>query len=314
MNILIMGGTEFVSRSVAEHFINLNYRVDIFTRGNKNVAYEGYGIHHIGDRKIRDDLKVLSNYQYDYVIDISAYSKEDVSLLLDQVDTSCLKHYIFCSSGAVYIPKDIPMTEKDPIGSNDNWGLYGKNKLEAELYLQEIYQKHKLPISVVRPSYLYGPNNNLYRESYFFDVLLEEKTLPIPDSQHKTQFLHIHDFLLILQDLLGNSRCFGQVFNVTHDKIYDYNQMVDVFEKITSKSAKRLYIDTTKHPVSRKYFPFRDITYTFTNDKLSAYGLHKPKFDLYQGLKQTYKWYLDFKPTLNDPAFSDINTIIKSNR
>ena len=91
MNLLIMGGTEFVSKNAAIYFINLGYSVDIFTRGNKKVNYEGVSKHHIGDRKKITDLDILSDIQYDYILDISAYTLEDVTKLTEIINTKKIK-------------------------------------------------------------------------------------------------------------------------------------------------------------------------------------------------------------------------------
>ena len=73
MKVLVMGGTEFVSSSLAEYLISKGYTVDIFTRGIKEIKYEGIRKHLKGDRKLIEDLeRNLSDEMYDYVFDISA--------------------------------------------------------------------------------------------------------------------------------------------------------------------------------------------------------------------------------------------------
>lgn len=310
MNILVMGGTEFVSRGVVEHFVNLGYTVDIFTRGIKKTTYAGYRHQYIGDRHHAKSLKQLMHYQYEYIIDISAYTKEDVKLLLDAVDTTKLKRYVFCSSGAVYSPNSGLIKESDERGENSNWRKYGLDKLEAENYLLEAFKTDKLPVTIFRPTYLYGPNNNLYRESYFFDMLSNARPIPLPNSLNKTQFLHIHDLVLFVQSMLENDICIGQTYNVTHDHIYDFNQLIDVFEAVTKMGHHRILVDISVYTTSRKYFPYRDVTYTLSTEKLKAHGLHVPQFDLYKGLEQTYKWYQNSQPKLSDPAMTQVEEII----
>jgi len=312
MNILVMGGTEFVSRSVAEHFIELNYTVDIFTRGKRKVPYTGYSHHHIGDRHNLKDLEQLKSFQYDYIIDISAYTKEDVSMLLETIDTSTLKRYVFCSSGAVYTPNSNLITEEDEKGANHNWLKYGLGKLEAETYLMEAFKSTALPITIFRPTYLYGPNNNLYRESYFFDAITNNRPIPYPDSNNQTQFIHIHDLMLIIQSMLENEVCIGEAYNVTHESIYNFESMLKIYEHVTDAKIDCIPVDTTSYNISRKYFPYRDVIYKLSIEKLKSHGLHVPKFDLEAGLKQTYKWYQQANPKLSDKAMTLIDDIIKT--
>lgn len=82
MKVLVMGGTKFVSSSIAKHLIKKGNEVDIFTRGTNKVNYDGVRNHIKGDRKYIADLKDgLNNKQYDFVFDISAYTMEDIELL-----------------------------------------------------------------------------------------------------------------------------------------------------------------------------------------------------------------------------------------
>ncbi|MBI9012839.1 MAG: NAD-dependent epimerase/dehydratase family protein [Clostridiales bacterium] len=312
MNILIMGGTEFVSRSVAEHYIELNYTVDIFTRGKKEVPYTGYRHHHIGDRHNLKDLEQLKSFQYEYVIDISAYTKNDVSNLLETINTDNLKRYVFCSSGAVYAPNRNMITEEDEKGPNHNWLKYGLDKLEAETHLMEAFNKKALPVTIFRPTYIYGPNNNLYRESYFFDAITHNRPIPYPNSNNQTQFIHIHDLMLIIQSMLENDVCIGEAYNVTHEAVYDFESILDTFEHVTDITIDRIPVDTNTYNISRRYFPYRDVNYTLSIEKLKKHGLHVPKFDLKTGLKQTYKWYQQSYPKLSDKAMTLIDDIIKT--
>ena len=83
MEALVMGGTEFVSSSVAKYLISKGYIVDIFTRGIRPVKYDGFRNHLKGNRNSIEELKLnLADKEYDYVFDISAYTKEDIEKLI----------------------------------------------------------------------------------------------------------------------------------------------------------------------------------------------------------------------------------------
>lgn len=56
------------------------------------------------NRKRNEIQKVLKGRKYEFIFDISAYAKDDVEILLSSTCNSILKKYVFCSSGAVYIP------------------------------------------------------------------------------------------------------------------------------------------------------------------------------------------------------------------
>ena len=73
--------------------------------------------------------------------------------------------YLLISSSAVY-PENAPQPfmEETPLGANQYWGTYGTNKIAAEQALQ----KRKPDAYILRPPYLYGPMNNIYREAFVF--------------------------------------------------------------------------------------------------------------------------------------------------
>ena len=93
--ILVTGGTVFVSRYIAEYYVEKGYDVYVLNRNSKE---QSKGVKLI--QADRHDLgEVLRNYCFDIVID-TAYSAEDVEKLLDALGD--YKDYILISSSAVY--------------------------------------------------------------------------------------------------------------------------------------------------------------------------------------------------------------------
>lgn len=311
MRILVMGGTEFVSRSISEYFISKNYIVDIFTRGEKEVTYSGVNIHHIGNRKSLESIYLLRDILYDFVIDISAYTLEDVKLITSNIDTTNLKRYLFCSSGAVYEPSDEIMNEEFKRGKNHNWLQYGLDKLNAENYLFEIHKSKSFPMTIFRPTYLYGPNNNLYRESYFFDCISNNKKIPYPISSNKTQFIHIYDLVRMIESMMKNELSDGEAYNVTNETEYSFEEILDVFSKVTDRKVAAVPVNVTDFQVARTYFPYRDVIYLLSIEKLKRHNIYLPKYDLFEGLAQTYEWYKNNRPKLSDQNMIQIDEIIE---
>lgn len=295
MNLLIMGGTEFVSQSMAEYFVEKSYDVSILTRGTSDKTVAGVTHHFKADRKNPSDLKQLENYSFDYIIDINAYTKEDVELLINHIDKSQLKRYVFCSTGGVYLQSSHVLTEDDPVGHNELLGTYGINKLEAENYLRSLYESEGFPACMFRPTYIYGELNNIYREAYFFDKISQRQVIPVPQSSNQMQFLHIEDLVKFAESLLTNDKVIGQSYNITNDDFITFDDIIEISEKVVGKKAELVKIND-KDIVSTSYFPFYDMPYMLSIDKLKRDGLHIPKYDLYQGLKRTYAWYKEEKP------------------
>lgn len=90
-NILVTGGTVFVSRYTAEYFAARGDHVFVLNRNSRPqspyvILIEG-DRHHLGDK--------LKGLHFDAVLDITAYTKEDVESLISALDG--VEDYIFIS-------------------------------------------------------------------------------------------------------------------------------------------------------------------------------------------------------------------------
>ena len=180
--ILVTGGTVFVSRFVANYFAQKGDDVYVLNRGTKPQLPNVTPI--VGDRNdLGDKLKA---YAFDVVLDITAYTREHVENLVNALGS--FRDYIMVSSSAVYPETNPqPFTEEQPCGANALWGIYGTNKLAAEEYLRKAVPQ----AYILRPPYLYGPMQNVYREPFVFECAENARKFYIPgDGSMKLQFFH----------------------------------------------------------------------------------------------------------------------------
>lgn len=305
--VLVMGGTTFVSSSLAKHLIKQGHTVDIATRGIKPVNYLGYREHIICDRKSKASIaSAFKKKKYEFIFDISAYTKADVELLSASIDTSILKKYIFCSSGSVYKPSNTIINESFETGENPNWGQYGIDKKAAEDFIIG----SKTPYIIFRPTYIYGSNNNLYREAYFFDRIKDQKTIPIPHGNNtKIQFVYIDDLVRCFESTMYNESA-NKIYNLTHTEIISWRDLVTTCGEVIGIKPVIKEIDVSKvHLEARSYFPFRDVTYLLDIERLTTDGLYVPKLTLKQGMEKTYDWYKSKKPVLKDDRMNKVDEI-----
>lgn len=308
-----MGGTEFVSSSLAQYLIGKGYTVDIFTRGINPVRFEGVRNHIQGDRKSVNDLKIaLWNKKYNYVFDISAYTKEDVEKLVGILNRDKLKKYIFCSSGAVYNASNEMIEEDFPRGGNKNWGVYGSDKKEAEDYLLSMWEREKLPVVIFRPTYIYGEGNNLCRESFLFDRINNGLQIPIPYGNNtRIQFIHISDLVKAFESAMFCSEAIGKAYNITHPEIVTWEGWVQSGAQATGKEVQIKKIDIKNQSINeRKFFPFRDVTYLLDTQRAERDVLYMPILDLKKGMAKTYQWYLEVKPKVVDIRMTKVEFVL----
>lgn len=66
----------------------------------------------------------------------------------------------------------------------------------------------------MRPSYLYGPMNNVYREAFVFDCAKTDRMFYLPkDGEMKLQFFYVKDLCKLI-DALINSKPSEHILNV----------------------------------------------------------------------------------------------------
>ncbi|MGG2015031.1 NAD-dependent epimerase/dehydratase family protein [Bacillus sp. S10(2024)] len=313
--ILVMGGTQFVSEALAKFFIFKGYEVDIFTRGTRDIAYKGVRTHLRGDRNVPLDIKKnISDKQYDYIFDITAYHKNHVKTLLDNIDRSKLKRYVLCSSGAVYAPSTQVLFEDFERAENYNWRQYGLDKNEAEDYLFSLHKQEGFPITIFRPSYIYGEGNNLYREAYIFDRLTKKLAIPIPKHVGPVQFVHIDDVVRVMESVIGSEQSNGQAYNLSYPEDITWKTLVDTASKIVGIEAHTIEVDETiLNPTisTRNYFPFRNVTYRMNIEKLSAHHLYVPQLDLQAGLQKAYHFYQTENVQLSDATMNKVDEVLR---
>ncbi len=158
MKILIIGGTGFVSGTLARVALECGHDVTLVTRGLKPLPA---GARHIrADRKEAGSLASAVTETYDFAIDCIGYMQEDAAQ-----DVACILpkcgHFGFISTDFVYDPafRQYPQPETNMHFLEDD--SYGANKRRCELVLLDAAAKGLGHWTVFRPCHIYGPGSLL---------------------------------------------------------------------------------------------------------------------------------------------------------
>lgn len=278
-NILITGGTTFVSRTAAEFFRDRGYEVYCL---NRNSRPQVEGIHLIeADRHDLGD-KLKDAPYFDGVLDITAYDEKDINDLLDHIGP--FGKYIFVSSSAVY-PDDgaQPFTEKSEVGPNRFWGKYGTDKIEAEKALFSRVEN----ACVLRPPYLYGPLNGLYRESFVFDCAKADREFFLPgDGSMKMQFFHVEDLCRVMEKVLCGDTD-ERILNVGNAESITVREWVRLCYEAMGKEP--IYREVFGDVEQRKYFSFSN--YEYFLDTALQRALLPETIPFEKGIQESAAWY-----------------------
>ena len=289
--VLVTGGTVFVSRYIAEYYVAQNYDVYVLNRNSreqsKGVTLIQADRHNLGE--------ILKEFDFDVVID-TAYNSDDVELLLNALGS--YKDYILISSSAVYpeyAPQ--PFEENETLGINKYWGKYGTDKIEAENTLL----KRNPNAYVLRPPYLYGQMNNVYREAFVFDCALASRKFYLPkNGDMKLQFFHIDDLCKFI-DIILDKKPSQHIFNVGNEIAISVREWVELCYEVTGNEVS--FVNVYDDIEQRNYFSFYN--YEYYLDVSKQVELMPETKPLDEGLKEAFEWYKDNTDKVNKKPFFD---------
>jgi nucleoside-diphosphate-sugar epimerase len=293
MNVLVLGGTEFISLHLVRELIQAGHQVAVLNRGRHRDRLPGGIRSLVADRKDHAGLsRLLAGERVDALVDITyaPTTGEDVQALLDAL-AGRVGHAIFVSTGRVYDhARPIPFDEATP--RSLYWGEYAQNKIAGEDVLLRWHRERGLPVTIVRPTHVYGPLNTRNNETFFFDRLMRGRPILIPGAGGwLRQFGHVADLADAMMAMLGERRAFGQAYNVTGEEIVSQVGFVEVIADVLKRPLTLVSCPPEDKPPFGQNLVY-DCHAVYTTSKLgSELGL-RPLYTLAAGLAQTFDWYL----------------------
>lgn len=250
-HILVIGGSYFAGRVFVETLFRTGqYKIYVFNRGNLPMGIEGVE-QIIGDRDIPANIaQGISNRHWDAVVDFCAYTPEHITNLLHSIPGT-IGHYIFISTTSVYAPSQkVPIGEDFPkvVGPQPELGEfadYGYLKWLAEGSCEKECQQKNIPFTILRPAIIYGRYNYAPRESFFFDHVIANKPLVIPENDRiYYSFVWVDDLGEIIAACLENEVLYGKAFNVAGEEFISYAVMADTIEEVCGRNIQRKVMST----------------------------------------------------------------------
>ena len=297
-----MGGTRFIGVYLTKILVEQGHEVVLFNRGNRPAPVEG--VKQIkGDRTDLGTLKdKLAKEQFDAIFDNNGRELSDTQPLVE-IFKDRVQHFVYMSSAGVYLKSDqLPHIEGDPVDPKSRHK--GKHETEAYLAAQGI------PFTAIRPTYIYGPQNYNDLEAWFFDRIVRDRPIPIPDNGlHITQFGHCKDLASAMAAVLGNEAAVGQIYNVSGDRYVTFDGLARTCAEAAGKSVDTVQL-VHYHPKQfdfgkRKAFPMR-VQHFFADVHKAMTQLNwHPEFDLLSGLKDSFQ--NDYLTSSRDTAEVDFS-------
>ncbi len=220
MRILILGGTKFLGRALAEVGLARGHELTLFNRGKTDPGLFPEAEQLRGDRK--RDLSALEGRTWDAVIDTSGYVPADVRSAAELLRES--RRYVFVSSVSAYTDFSTGPTEGSPVAElnglpvdelTSDYSNYGPLKALCEAEVERVFAERAL---IVRPGLIVGPRDPTGRFTYWARRLERggEILAPGPQDRH-AQFVDVRDLASWILDAV--ERDLSGTFNATNEGV-----------------------------------------------------------------------------------------------
>lgn len=169
MRILILGGTRFLGRALAQEALRQGAEVSLFHRGLSGPGLFPEAQHILGDRN--GDLQSLQGHRFDLVVDVSGQRPSQVQATTEMLGDA--GRYCFISTISVYDRSKTrtAIREESPLLKDDAANLemempenYGLRKAACEAIVQRQFGERCL---ILRPCLLMGPHDPTDRFTYW---------------------------------------------------------------------------------------------------------------------------------------------------
>lgn len=194
MNLLVLGGTEFVGRAIVEEALHRNWPVTVFNRG-RHAPPEGV-VTVTGDRTDPSSLNALADGTWDVVVDTWADAPANVRDAA-QLLAGRAGQYVYISSRSVY-PMPLPpgSAEDAPLveASQDDGGdvEYARLKRGGELAVTAAFGTDRSLL--VRAGLILGPWENIGRLPWWLSRIARGGQVLAPGpAEAGLQYIDVRD-------------------------------------------------------------------------------------------------------------------------
>ena len=322
--IVITGVNGIIGSELKKRFIEKGYYVIGIDRTEESQQGDNEQFEYI-KLDITDQDKVgqfFSDLRFDYLIHCAALvhknspdlsfdnfmkinyegTKNIFNSVVENKSKSGVEGTIFFSTIEVYggEGRDEVISENDeckPIT------FYGQSKVAAERYLLKLNKEYKLPIIILRLTPVYSKDflRNVKRRvligggKFFYRV---------GDGKQRISLCSRNNVIDVVEACIEGKISFGEVFNVTDDKVYTFNDLLNYFQEFGS--GNRI---TVKIPKCIVYSGIKFLSLVFPGRKERLFSIYYKltKDNIYSIEKA--KRYFKYNPKWNFE-----NTILKDRK
>lgn len=225
--------------------------------------------------------------------------------LLEASARAGVKRFVHCST--VGVQGDIrnpPAKEEDPYAPGD---YYQDSKRDGEILALEFHRQGKLPVSVVRPTGIYGPGDDRFLK--LFRTIQKRRFFMIGSGEVLYHLTYIEDLVSGFLLAARRDEAIGEVFTIGGAEAVTLNRLVAQIAKTLGVPVNRLRIPVwpvwlagllcelicrplrLDPPLYRRRVDFFVKERAFDISKARRLLGYEPRVPVEEGLRRTARWY-----------------------
>jgi len=242
MQILVLGGTQFLGRHVVAAALARGHHVTLFNRGRTRPELFPELEKLRGNRD--GDLAALAGRSFDAVVDTSGYVPKAVRASAQALRDSAL--YLFVSSVSVYADFSSGRDEDSPTAElgdhsadelRDDYANYGALKVLCEDEARAVFGSRAL---LIRPGLIAGTADPTGRFTYWPHRIARGGDVLVPAPPDQTvQFIDVRDLAGWLVRMCERGE--GGTYNATNTGV-PWAELVETCRSVASSNARFVWV------------------------------------------------------------------------
>jgi nucleoside-diphosphate-sugar epimerase len=246
LKVLYIGGTGTISASCVRRSVAAGMSVYVLNRGlnvKRRSLPESVTWLQADINDAASVRAAIGEHEFGAVANFLSYNAEDAAAAVD-IFSGRTRQYLHISTASLYRK---PVLQWPIVESNlrqNPFVSYSRDKIAAEDELLRACVTSGFPATIVRPSHTYDEASPpLPGDWTVIDRIARGAEIIVPgDGTSLWTLTHADDFAQGLVGLLGNPRAIGEVFHITSDDVYTWDQIYSIVGAALGAEPRLLHI------------------------------------------------------------------------
>ncbi len=321
---LITGATGFVGSHLAEAAAARGLRVRALVRPSTDATL----LESLGADIVRGDLgdteslrRAADGVEYVFhcaarvgdwgpIEEYRAVNVDPLRILLDACRTTRVRRFVLLSSLGVYPARHHRGTDESEPLPDSHMDGYTITKVEAERLARDFHERHFLPLTILRPGFIYGPRDRTLLPR-LIENLRGRTVRYISSSRLALNCIYVKNLVEAFFLAMDNPRADGQVYNLTDGESVTKRRFIEAVcaglelprpkalpvplwlakllaRWMESRARKRGAAEAPRLTQAR--LKFMGLNLDFSIDKAKRELGYHPAYTFDEGMRQTLAW------------------------